>query len=87
MSSEHDIAVFGGGCFWCTEALFERLKGVASVTSGYAGGKKVHPTYEEVSTGETGHAEVIRIEYDPSSISYADLLTDFFVTNDLTMLN
>lgn len=82
-------AVFGGGCFWCTEAVFNELKGVVSVVPGYAGGPSTGkiPTYEEVSRGNTGHAEVIRIEYDPSQISYDDLLTVFFATHDPTTLN
>ncbi|PIR89504.1 MAG: peptide-methionine (S)-S-oxide reductase [Candidatus Harrisonbacteria bacterium CG10_big_fil_rev_8_21_14_0_10_40_38] len=82
-----EIAIFGGGCFWCTEAVFGELKGVHSVTSGYAGGHTENPTYEEVSSGKTGHAEVIRIEYDPAVISYRDLLTVFFATHDPTTLN
>lgn len=92
MDRKIEIAVFGGGCFWCTEAVFsagggsafggKMFKGILSVTSGYAGGIKEHPTYEEVSGGKTGHAEVIRIEYDPSRISYHDLLTVFFATHD-----
>lgn len=83
----HEIAVFGGGCFWCTEAVFTMLKGVASVTSGYAGGSVANPSYEDVSSGRTGHAEVIKIEYDPSQISYQDLLAVFFATHDPTTLN
>lgn len=83
--------MFGGGCFWCTEAVFKMLKGINSVTSGYAGGAPPEtgksPTYEEVSSGETGHAEVIRIEYDASKISYHELLTVFFATHDPTTLN
>lgn len=86
-NSETKIAVFGGGCFWCTEAVFEELKGVVSVKSGYAGGTTENPTYEDVKTGESGHAEVIKIEYDPNSISYNDLLTVFFATHDPTTLN
>lgn len=82
-----ETAVFGGGCFWCTEAVFQMLKGVVSVAPGYAGGAKENPTYEEVSSGDTGHAEVIRIEYDPAQISYCDLLTVFFATHDPTTLN
>lgn len=86
-SSKTNIAVFGGGCFWCTEAVFNMLKGVISVTPGYAGGNKENPTYEEVSGGATGHAEVIRIEYDPEKISFRDLLTVFFATHDPTTQN
>ncbi len=79
--------VFGGGCFWCTEAVFKQLKGVKSVTSGYAGGAKENPTYEEVSSGNTGHAEVIKIEFDSAETSFKDLLTVFFATHDPTTLN
>lgn len=81
------VAVFGGGCFWCTEAVFKMLKGVVSVSPGYAGGEKINPTYEEVSAGNTGHAEVIRIEYDPTEISYENLLTVFFGSHDPTTRN
>jgi len=87
IQSKNQIAVFGGGCFWCTEALFEELKGVISVMPGYAGGSVKNPTYEQVCTGKTGHAEVIKIEYDPEKISYGDLLTVFFATHDPTTLN
>jgi peptide-methionine (S)-S-oxide reductase len=83
----YETAVFGGGCFWCTEATFQMLKGVVSVTSGYAGGKTESPTYERVSSGTTGHAEVIKIEFDPNKISYTDLLTVFFNVHDPTQLN
>lgn len=87
MLSVRKIAVFAGGCFWCTEAVFKMLKGVYSVVPGYTGGAKEHPTYEEVSTGKTGHAEAIKIEYDPAIISYDDLLHVFFSTHDPTTLN
>lgn len=80
-------AVFAGGCFWCTEAIFKELKGVKSVTPGYSGGKVKNPTYEQVSTGETGHAEATEFEYDPAVISYNDLLTVFFATHDPTTPN
>ncbi len=84
MDAAHEIAVFGGGCFWCTEAVFKMFRGVRAVTPGYAGGADGRPTYEEVSRGTTGHAEVVRIEYDPSLISYETLLTVFFATHDPT---
>lgn len=80
-------AVFANGCFWCTEAVFKMLKGVISVIPGYTGGKKEDPTYEEVSSGNTGHAEAIKIEYDPSVVSYDDLLNVFFNTHNPTTLN
>lgn len=80
-------AIFGGGCFWCTEAVFQMLKGVEKVESGYAGGKMDDPTYEQVSGGNTGHAEVIRITYDSQVISYDDLLTVFFGSHDPTTPN
>ncbi len=80
-------AVFANGCFWCTEAVFSMLKGIQSVVPGYAGGTLADPTYEKVSNGNTGHAESIKIEYDPSAISYDDLLAVFFNTHDPTTLN
>ena len=86
-SKQIEIAVFGGGCFWCTEAVFERLRGVVSVKSGYSGGETEDPTYEEVSSGQTGHAEVLQVEYDPSEISYETLLNVFFATHDPTTMN
>lgn len=82
-----NTAVFGGGCFWCTEAVFKMLRGVQSVEPGYAGGATENPTYPEVSTGTTGHAEVIKIDYDPALVSYHDLLTVFFATHDATQVN
>ncbi|MBI4080387.1 MAG: peptide-methionine (S)-S-oxide reductase MsrA [Candidatus Levybacteria bacterium] len=82
-----EIATFGGGCFWCTEAIFKRLKGVVSVTSGYTGGKRENPSYEQVSTGATGHAEAIQITFDPNVISYEKLLDVFWNTHDPTTLN
>ncbi|HTY55951.1 MAG TPA: peptide-methionine (S)-S-oxide reductase MsrA [Candidatus Binataceae bacterium] len=87
MREKTEVAVFGGGCFWCTEAVFERLKGVISVKPGFAGGTTENPTYPQVCTGTTGHAEVSRVEYDPQQISYNDLLTVFFATHDPTTLN
>lgn len=81
------IATFGNGCFWCTEAIFQQLKGVETVLSGYTGGQVKNPSYKEVCTGTTGHAEVIQITYDPSVISYRELLDVFFYTHDPTTLN
>jgi peptide-methionine (S)-S-oxide reductase len=81
------VAVFGGGCFWCTEAVFDELRGVKSVVSGYAGGTTKDPTYEQVCSGQTGHAEAIKIEFDPGQISFRDLMTVFFATHDPTTLN
>ena len=82
-----ELATLGGGCFWCTEAVFQMLPGVKSVTSGYAGGTKENPTYKEVCGGETGHAEVIQIEYDPKVISYEKLLETFWEAHDPTTMN
>lgn len=81
------IVVFGGGCFWCTEAVFQNLKGVVSVMPGYAGGSTPNPSYERVCTGTTGHAEVIKIEFDPAEIKYCDLVEIFFVTHNPTTMN
>jgi peptide-methionine (S)-S-oxide reductase len=86
-SNKYKVATLGGGCFWCTEAVFERLKGVIKVESGYSGGSVPNPTYEAVCTGNTGHAEVIQVVYDPSIISFAELLNVFFKTHDPTTLN
>ena len=86
-SSYTQSATFGAGCFWCTEAIFQSLKGVTHVTSGYMGGNKKNPSYEEVCTGNTGHAEVIQIDYDPNVISYEELLLVFFKTHNPTTLN
>lgn len=82
-----ELATLAGGCFWCTEAIFNRLKGVESVTSGYAGGKIENPTYEQVSSGKTGFAEAIQIIFDPKIISYEHLLDIFWVMHDPTTLN
>lgn len=82
-----EYATFGGGCFWCVEACFDMLKGVESVTSGYSGGHKENPTYEEVCTGETGHAEVVQIAFDPKVISFSQLLETFWFLHDPTTLN
>jgi peptide-methionine (S)-S-oxide reductase len=86
-SGRTEVAVLGGGCFWCLEAVYQRLPGVKSVTSGYAGGHVANPTYEQVCTGETGHAEVARIEFDPSVLTYDKLLEVFFEAHDPTTLN
>ena len=82
-----ETATLGGGCFWCTEALFQMLPGVKSVTSGYAGGTTENPTYEQVCTGRTGHAEVIQIEFDPKVVSYEKILETFWEAHDPTTLN
>jgi peptide-methionine (S)-S-oxide reductase len=80
-------AVLGGGCFWCLDAVFRELDGVASVESGYAGGKKPNPAYEEVCGGNTGHAEVVRVTFDPAVLDFRDLLRVFFTIHDPTTLN
>ncbi len=82
-----DTAVFAGGCFWGIEAVFEHVKGVVSATSGYSGGTVARPSYEDVSTGETGHAEAVRVVFDPSKVTYAQLLHVFFTSHDPTQLN
>src|SRR3546814_12383593 len=82
-----ETAIFAGGCFWCTEAVFQSLEGVEGVASGYIGGHAANPTYKQVCGGDTGHAEAIRISFDPSVISYADLLAVFFATHDPTQPN
>lgn len=87
ISDSLETAVFGSGCFWCTEAIFERVKGVKSVVSGYAGGNVENPTYEQVCNKNTGHAEVVKITYDPAVISYDELLEIFWKTHDPTTLN
>jgi peptide-methionine (S)-S-oxide reductase len=86
-TNKTEQATLGGGCFWCTEAIFQMLPGVKSVTSGYAGGTKENPTYKEVCTGKTGHAEVIQIEYDPKVVSYEKVLDTFWDAHDPTTLN
>src|SRR5215472_14354124 len=85
--SNHEVAIFGGGCFWCIEAVFDSLQGVKSVESGYAGGHVENPTYRQVCGGDTGHAEVVRITFDPAVISYSELLDVFFTIHDPTTLN
>lgn len=86
-STKYSIATFGSGCFWCTEAIFERVKGVEKVISGYSGGSVPNPTYDSVCTGLTGHAECTQIYFDPKIISYVELLEIFFKTHDPTTLN
>ena len=87
MSIQLETATFANGCFWCTEAIFQLLEGVESVTSGYTGGTIKNPTYREITTGRTGHAEAIQIKYDASKISYQEILDVFFSTHDPTTLN
>ncbi len=87
MSQDHPILVLGGGCFWCTEAVFDRVRGVIDVESGYSNGQVVQPSYEQVCSGNTGHNEVVRLVYDPSQVSVRQLLGIFFATHDPTSLN
>ncbi len=82
-----EVATFAGGCFWCTEAVFRDVIGVEAVESGYIGGTTEHPTYKQVCSGDTGHAEAIRVTFDPTVVSYHDLLDIFFATHDPTQLN
>ena len=82
-----EMAVLGGGCFWCLEAVFDRLKGVTAVESGYMGGRTPNPTYRQVCSGDSGHVEVIRITFDPAKISFSDLLEVFFAVHDPTTLD
>lgn len=82
-----EIATLGGGCFWCLEAVYDELKGVVDVKSGYSGGHVRNPGYNAVTTGRTGHAEVVQVEYDPAVISFRDLLDVFFTIHDPTTLN
>jgi len=82
-----EVATFAGGCFWCLEAVFEQLRGVSRVESGYAGGMAPDPTYHQVCTGATGHAEVVQIAFDPAVISFGELLDIFFAIHDPTTLN
>ena len=86
-TAKTETATFGNGCFWCTEAIFQQLDGVLTVESGYSGGSVANPTYKQVCTGGTGHAEVIQITYDPTQISYPELLEVFWSTHDPTTLN
>lgn len=83
---EH-IATLGGGCFWCTEAVFQQIRGITRIESGYSGGQVHQPTYEQICTGKTGHAEVVRLAFDPAVISYTDILDIFFTIHDPTTLN
>lgn len=87
MDVKTEIIVLGGGCFWCTEAVFKMMRGVISVLPGYAGGSKENPTYREVCDGTTGHAEVVQIEYDPNVVTLKNILTVFFGSHDPTTLN
>lgn len=87
MDTQLETAVFGGGCFWCTEAVFKMMKGMSSVVPGYAGGSIPNPTYEQVCSGTTGHVEVVRVEYDPALVKYSDLLTVFMGSHDPTTPN
>jgi peptide-methionine (S)-S-oxide reductase len=86
-NTQTEVATLGAGCFWCVDTLFRELRGVSSVVSGYAGGTRANPTYEQVCTGTTGHAEVIQITFDPQQITYRDLLDVFFTVHDPTTLN
>ena len=85
--SQREVAYLGGGCFWCVEAVYLEVRGVLKVESGYMGGEVDHPTYEQVCSGTTGHAEIVRVEFDPALISYHDLLQIFFTIHDPTTLN
>src|ERR687886_113922 len=86
-ASRTEVATLGGGCFWCLEAVFEELRGVEKVESGYSGGKDPNPTYYQVCTGSTGHAEVVQLTFDPAVISFWDILEVFFTVHDPTTLN
>jgi len=87
IDSDKEIATLAGGCFWCLEAVYNDLKGVESVESGYMGGKTANPSYEDVCSGETGHAEVVQLSFDPKSVSFKEILEVFFVIHDPTTLN
>ena len=87
MNSSTEVATLGGGCFWCIEAVFDRLEGVQKVESGYTGGKIENPSYKAICTGTTGHAEVVQITFDPSVVSFSDILQVFFASHDPTTLN
>jgi peptide-methionine (S)-S-oxide reductase len=85
--NKHEVVLLGGGCFWCTEAVFQRLDGVEKVTPGYSGGTLKNPTYNDICSGETGHAEVIEVVFNPKKISFQEILAVFFKTHDPTTLN
>jgi peptide-methionine (S)-S-oxide reductase len=87
METQSALATLGGGCFWCLEAVFERLQGVSGVVSGYAGGSTANPNYREVCSGKTGHAEVVQVRFDPAVTSYQEILDVFFAVHDPTTLN
>ena len=87
MSGEREVATLGGGCFWCLEAVYQELRGVRSIVSGYAGGHVANPTYDQVCRGQTGHAEVVQVEFDPAELSFRRLLEVFFTIHDPTTLN
>ncbi|MBR7800971.1 peptide-methionine (S)-S-oxide reductase MsrA [Undibacterium fentianense] len=88
MTQQHEqIATLGGGCFWCTEAVFQQIRGITLVESGYSGGQIHQPTYEQICTGRTGHAEVVRLRFDPALVSFANILEIFFTIHDPTTLN
>jgi peptide-methionine (S)-S-oxide reductase len=87
MTNQAEVAILGGGCFWCLEAVYLEVRGVTGVESGYMGGHQADPTYEQVCAGATGHAEVVRLEFDPAQISYRDILEVFFTIHDPTTLN
>lgn len=87
MNNHLEVATLGGGCFWCTEAVFDEVVGVSDVVSGYTGGQRPNPTYEQICNGDTGHAEVVQVTFDPAIISYATILGIFFATHDPTTLN
>ena len=86
-NTANEVATLGGGCFWCLEAVFDDLKGVLAVESGYVGGKNPNPSYEQVCGGDTGHAEVVRITFDPAVVTFKEILEVFFVIHDPTTLN
>ncbi|KID57987.1 methionine sulfoxide reductase A [Pseudoalteromonas luteoviolacea] len=87
MMSKSQLATFGGGCFWCIDAAFRRVKGVTQVTSGYCGGSTLNPTYKDICSGATGHAEVVQLAFDPNEVSFETLLEMFFTLHDPTQLN